>query len=119
MVPATIIGVSKIARDITERKRADGELAAQQEWFRVTLDSIGDGVIACDTQGRVTLMNAMAEQLTGWSAGTAVGRPCDEVVRLISEKTRQVADNPIAQALAYRRPGRSVEPYAARGGGPA
>ena len=96
----TIIGVSKIARDITDRKRADAELAAQQEWFRVTLDSIGDGVVACDTQGRVTLMNAMAEQLTGWSAGTAVGQPCDEVVRLISEKTREVAENPIAQALA-------------------
>ncbi len=100
----TIIGVSKIARDITDRKRADAELAAQQEWFRVTLDSIGDGVVACDTQGRVTLMNAMAEQLTGWSAGTAVGRPCDEVVRLISEKTREVAENPIAQALASGRP---------------
>ena len=99
-----IIGVSKIARDITDRKRADAELAAQQEWFRVTLDSIGDGVVACDTQGRVTLMNAMAEQLTGWSAGTAVGRPCDEVVRLISEKTRQVAENPIAQALASGSP---------------
>ena len=47
-----IIGVSKVARDITERKRAAAALAAQQEWFRVTLASIGDGIIASDPRAR-------------------------------------------------------------------
>lgn len=41
-----IVGVSKIARDITERKPAAAALAAQREWFRVTLGSIGDAIIA-------------------------------------------------------------------------
>jgi PAS domain-containing protein len=54
-----IVGVSKIARDITERKRAAAALAAQQEWFRVTLASIGDGIIASDPEGHVTYMNGM------------------------------------------------------------
>src|SRR5690606_5693067 len=44
----TVVGVAKVARDITERKRLERELAAQQEHFRVTLASIGDGVIAAD-----------------------------------------------------------------------
>src|SRR4051812_16639570 len=39
-----IIGVSKVARDITEKKRLAADLAAQREWFRVTLESIGDAV---------------------------------------------------------------------------
>ena len=73
-----IVGVSKIARDITERKRAAAALAAQQEWFRVTLGSIGDGIIASDPEGRVTYMNGVAETLTGWTnesaQGTAAGR---------------------------------------------
>ena len=44
--------------DITERKRAARSVAVQQEWFRVTLASIGDAVIASDASGRVTYMNA-------------------------------------------------------------
>src|SRR6185437_11486935 len=67
----TIIGVSKTARDITERKRTAAALAAQQEWFRVTLASIGDGIIAADPDGRVTYMNGVAEALTGWTNAAA------------------------------------------------
>ena len=66
-----IIGVSKIARDITERKRAAAELALQQEWFRVTLGSIGDAVIATDANGNVSYMNATAEVLTGYPLAEA------------------------------------------------
>jgi PAS domain S-box-containing protein len=94
-----IIGVSKVARDITERKRAAAELAAQQQWFRVTLDSIGDGVITCDAGGRVTFMNATAAKLTGWDAGSAVNQPCGEVVRLVRESTGQILECPVTRVL--------------------
>ncbi len=94
-----IIGVSKVARDITERKRAAAELAAQQEWFRVTLDSIGDGVITCDAGGRITFMNAMAAKLTGWETESAITRPCAEVVRLVRETTGQTLDSPVTRVL--------------------
>jgi PAS domain S-box-containing protein len=90
----TVIGIAKVARDITEQKRMAEELAEQQEYFRVTLSSIGDGVIASDDEGRVTFMNAPAETLTGWFAGEAIGLPLGEVFRIINEKTRQPVDNP-------------------------
>jgi PAS domain S-box-containing protein len=89
-----IIGVSKIARDITAQKRAAAELAAQQEWFRVTLGSIGDAVIACDPDGRVTYLNGAAARLTGWSPEDALGRPLVEVFHIVNEQTRQPVENP-------------------------
>ena len=89
-----IIGVAKIARDITEQKRLARELEAQREWFRVTLGSIGDAVIASDPDGRVTYMNEPAETVTGWLAGKAIGQPLAEVFRIVNEKTRKPVENP-------------------------
>jgi PAS domain S-box-containing protein len=94
-----IIGVSKVARDITERKRAAAELAAQQAWFRVTLGSIGDAVIASSTDGSVRFMNPTAERLTGWTAEEAQGRPLHDVFHIINEKTREAIDNPVAVVM--------------------
>jgi PAS domain S-box-containing protein len=89
-----IIGASKITRDITEQKRAAKALAAQQAWFRITLSSIGDAVIAADPHGLVTFLNATAERLTGWSEADALGQPLQHVFHIINEKTRQPVDNP-------------------------
>jgi PAS domain S-box-containing protein len=90
----TIVGVSKIVRDITERKRAAAALDAQREWFRVTLASIGDAVIAADSSGHVSYMNQSAETLTGWTAAEAAGRPLAEVFHIVNEKSRQPVENP-------------------------
>jgi len=89
-----IIGVSKTARDITERKQAAAALAAQQEWFRVTLGSIGDGIIASDPDGHVTYMNGVAEMLTGWKNEAARGKPLADVFQIVNEHTRQPVENP-------------------------
>ncbi|HJZ73687.1 MAG TPA: PAS domain S-box protein [Vicinamibacterales bacterium] len=94
-----IVGVSKIARDITERKRAAAALAAQQEWFRVTLASIGDGIIATDAAGNVTYMNGVAETLTGWTNNEATGRPLADVFHVVNEHTRHRAQNPCALVI--------------------
>jgi PAS domain S-box-containing protein len=97
----TIIGASKIARDITERKRAAAALAAQQEWFRVTLASIGDGVIASNADGIVTYLNPVAEKLTGWSVRDAAGKPLTEVFDIIDEKTRTRMHNPAELVIRH------------------
>jgi PAS domain S-box-containing protein len=94
-----MIGVSKTARDITERKRAAAALAAQQEWFRVTLASIGDGIIASDAAGHITYMNAVAEALTGWANRDANGLPLADVFHIINETTHQRVENPAALVM--------------------
>jgi len=90
----TIIGASKIARDITAQKQAAAELAAQQAWFRITLSSIGDAVIACDAAGVVTFVNATAESMTGWAQAECQGRQLHQVFKIINETTRLPVDNP-------------------------
>ncbi|HYF48680.1 MAG TPA: PAS domain S-box protein [Planctomycetota bacterium] len=71
----------------------------EPDWFRVTLASIGDAVIATDMDGNVTFMNSVAEQLTGWPQAEARGKPVLTVFRIINEYTRKPAVNPIARVI--------------------
>ncbi|MFO1484484.1 MAG: PAS domain S-box protein [Verrucomicrobiaceae bacterium] len=95
-----IVGASSIIRDITERWRADEALRLNRENLDVTLRSIGDAVLATDAQRRITRMNSVAEKLTGWPEAEALGRPVDEVFRIINEETRQPAVIPVDDVLA-------------------
>src|SRR5215510_6548784 len=71
----------------------------QQKWLRVTLSSIGDGVITTDTVGHITFMNPVAEAITGWSLEQADGVPLETVFRIVNEKTRRKVQNPASRAL--------------------
>ncbi len=75
------------------------QLAEEQQRLSVTLRSIGDGVIATDIRGRVTLLNKAAEALTGWTQAQAQGKFFHEVVNIINEKTRKICENPIERVL--------------------
>jgi PAS domain S-box-containing protein len=85
--------------NVTDRKRAMEHLTSEKERLAVTLSSIGDAVIATDQAARVTVFNGVAEELTGWKAEEAVGRPLDEVFEIIHEETRQPAANPVSRVL--------------------
>ncbi|MEX0717668.1 MAG: PAS domain S-box protein [Planctomycetaceae bacterium] len=82
-----------VAAEIARQSRAE------RERYFVTLSSIGDGVIATDTEGRVTFINGVAERLTGWAPADAEGRPLDGVFRIVNEETRQPVENPVTKAL--------------------
>ncbi|GEM_PF-770770 len=86
-------------RDITDRKRIEDVLRRSQEELETTLNSIGDGVIATDLEGRVVRMNPIAERLTGWSAAEAAGRNLDEVFRILSEDMRASVESPVPRVL--------------------
>ncbi len=75
-------------------------LRAEQELWRDTLASIGDGIIATDVDGRITFLNAVAEALTGWPFGEAQGECLDEILQLTDEETSIPHENPARQALA-------------------
>jgi len=85
--------------DITERVQAEQALARREAELRATFYSIGDAVIATDIQGQVTLVNPVAEQLTGWSEAEALGRPLDEIFCVLNEETGQPVEDPVARVL--------------------
>lgn len=75
------------------RHGTETKLRRLEKWMATTLASIGDGVIATDPQGRITLLNAAAQRLTGWADDEALGRQFDEVFRIIdAHSARPVAD---------------------------
>ncbi len=89
-----------IRREIMARAQARDQLRASEENLSVTLDSIGDAVMTTDAQGRVTRLNPVAEQLTGWAQAEAAGHPVDDVFHIINHQTRQPATIPVATTLA-------------------
>jgi PAS domain S-box-containing protein len=81
--------VEGIIRDITFRKQAEAALREEKERLHVTLRSMGEGVIATDGDGRVELMNTVAERLTGMRQDEAAGRSLDEVLKLMDETSAE------------------------------
>ncbi len=75
------------------------DLQKSKERLTVTLRSIGDGVIGTDNEGKVTLMNMMAEKLTGWSQADALGRPLHEVFPVINKETHQRCESLVDKVL--------------------
>lgn len=75
------------------------ELQENRDQLATLLRSMGDGVIATDTQGRVTFMNPAAERLTGWPQTEAAGKAVTEIFQLIDEVTELPAEDPVAKVL--------------------
>jgi len=112
-VPAALVGlvitatVAVVLSLVLRRRQAlemlvrerTSALRASEVQLSATLRSIGDGVIACDRDGRVTSLNRAAELLTGWTTAEAAGRPLEEVFCVVHAQTRETAENPVSRAL--------------------
>ncbi|RKZ33996.1 hypothetical protein DRQ33_03090 [bacterium] len=88
-----------IIRDITDKKKAQKSIREEKEKLKVTIESIGDAVITTDVDGKITLMNYVAEELTGWSSEEAIGKPLTEIFNIISEETGERCENPVEKVI--------------------
>ena len=79
------------------------KLRDREEDLRITLDSIGDAVLATDPGGRITRMNPAARELTGWAPEEAEERELTEIIRLIDSRTGQPCENPVLRVLQSGR----------------
>lgn len=77
----------------------DDAIFQESERLRVTLSSIGDGVVTTDNQGRVTFLNPVAEMLTGWTLDEAKGLPLTDIFEIVNEQTRLEVTNPVQRVL--------------------
>lgn len=92
-----------VQRDITDRKRMEQAFFEEKELAQVTLQSIGDAVIATDARGCIATLNPVAEKLTGWSTAEAKGLPLSSVMRIVNEVTRLPIENIAETALREGR----------------
>jgi len=89
--------------DITERKRAETRVFEEKERAEVTLQSIGDGVITTDAEGKVDYINPVAQDLIGWDMRGAKGTCVTEIMMIVNEHTRASVENPVVRCLKEGR----------------
>lgn len=75
------------------------DLYESRELFQTTLSSIGDAVIATDTEARIRFLNGIAESLTGWTWQEAAGQPLQKLFVICNEETGTPVENPVDKAL--------------------
>ena len=97
---ALVAGFLAVVRmDLLGRERAQAEARDSEERCNTMLRSIGDAVLATDGDGLVTFLNPVAERLTGWPASDALGRPVEEVFRILNENSRAAVESPVRRVI--------------------
>lgn len=88
--------------DVSQRKAAEAALVEEKERFRVTLESIKDGVITTNREGRVLYVNPTAAAMTGWAPEEAKGKPIETVMHAEATDGRSGAHSLARQTLTRR-----------------
>jgi PAS domain S-box-containing protein len=88
-----------VFRDFERRERDAAALRKSEEFFRVTLSSIAEGVIATDHQGLISFQNPVAERLTGTRLEEAKGRKIYDIFPIFNEATNTPVENPVEKVL--------------------
>lgn len=92
-----------ILRESRLRERHVRLLEEREDWFRMTLTSLGDAVIATDQDGKVTFLNPVAEKLIGTKNAQAYGQPIAVVFPIFNETTHKPVENPVVRVIAEGR----------------
>jgi PAS domain S-box-containing protein len=93
-------GIVVLSVDISDRVTAEEELRRSREDLETILACMVDGLIVTDLEGRVTRMNPAAETLTGWPSAEALGRPLDDLVRFLDQRSSKPIDAPVERILS-------------------
>jgi PAS domain S-box-containing protein len=93
------ISAVTVLRGLAQREDLYHRATSNAELLRVTLSSIGDAVIATDAESRVTFINPVGQELTGWTEKDALGIPMEQVFRIVNEATRAPVPNPAEKAM--------------------
>lgn len=101
-----VVFVGRLRREVLSRDESEERTRENEQNLATTLQSIGDGVIVTDVDGKVVRINPVAERITGWKAAEALGQPIAEVFHLVVENTDRAASNPVERAM---RDGRVIE----------
>jgi len=97
--PIGTVLIGKILSDQFLSKKLIIDLAESEENLSITLNSIGDGVIATNSNGLITKMNPVAEKFTGWKLNDAINLPFSNVFKIITADTRELIESPIQKVL--------------------
>lgn len=89
-----------ITSDVTERTLAQKAIKKSENDLAITLNSIADGVIATDEDGIITRMNPVAENLTGYSASEALGKPLKDIFKIVLQESREQVPSPVERVLS-------------------
>ena len=92
-----------VARDVSHRKSLEVSLSRSKRQAQYTLESISEGVITTDNDGRVDYMNLSAESLIGTSRDDAAGHRIGELFSLVDDADRRPLGDPVERCLAMRR----------------
>ncbi len=92
-----------IIHDLSERIASESALSEEKERALVTLESIGDGVVTTDFDGRINYVNPVTEELSGWSKQEAVGKYLNEIIRLRDQTTGEVIIDPVSNCLIHEQ----------------
>lgn len=84
-------------------RHAEKTIGEQRELLRITLNSIGDAIIATDANEIVTFINPVAQELIGWNEEECVGKPLAALFHIVNEETGQPAESPVAKVIASGR----------------
>jgi PAS domain S-box-containing protein len=101
---ALVASVFRLRRLLADTEREREEEAHRKATLETVLSSIGDAVMVADAAGSITFVNPVAEQLTGWPSAEALGRPLDEVFRVVDQNARTQVENPALVVLRTGQP---------------
>ncbi len=94
-----LLGYRGISRDISAQVTAEKALRRSEKKLETTLNSIGDAVIATDSQQRITRMNPVAENITEWTLSEALGQPINKILKFCHTETAKAINIPVAKVL--------------------